>query len=76
MRLSDLKIKECAVISSLDIDNIPVKLLEMGCLPGNRIELLRKAPLGDPFHFSVDGCQLCIRKELALKIEVSLADEL
>ncbi|MEY2702032.1 MAG: Ferrous iron transport protein, partial [Bacteroidota bacterium] len=40
-----------AEISAIDINEIPLKLIEMGCLPGNSIELIQIAPLGDPFFF-------------------------
>jgi ferrous iron transport protein A len=38
-------------IKDFDIDIVPLKLLEMGCLPGNRVELLQVAPFGDPLLY-------------------------
>jgi Fe2+ transport system protein FeoA len=38
-----------AIIKDFDIDIIPLKLLEMGCLPGNTVELLQIAPLEIPY---------------------------
>jgi len=39
-----------------------VKLIEMGCLPGEVVEVERIAPLGDPIAIRVAGYQLCLRK--------------
>jgi ferrous iron transport protein A len=40
-----LKKGDKAIIKDFDIDIIPLKLLEMGCLPGNTVELFQIAPL-------------------------------
>ncbi|OYU84114.1 MAG: ferrous iron transport protein A [Flavobacterium sp. BFFFF2] len=62
-----------ALITQVDPDKIPLKLLEMGCLPGNQIELLYRAPLGDPLFFDVnEGSHLAIRIETAQMIAVQL----
>jgi len=42
-----------------------VKLMEMGCLPGEVVEVERFAPLGDPMAIRVAGYQLCLRKSEA-----------
>ena len=42
-----------------------VKLMEMGCLPGETVEIERFAPLGDPIAIRVAGYQLCLRKNEA-----------
>lgn len=67
-----LKKGEKAIIKSFDIDEIPLKLLEMGCLPGNEIELLQIAPLGDPLYLNINGAHLAIRVETASKIVVEI----
>ena len=67
-----LKKGDKAIIKSFDIDEIPLKLLEMGCLPGNEIELIQVAPLGDPLYLNINGSHLAIRVETALKIEVDI----
>ena len=69
----DLLQKETkAIIAEFDMERVPLKLLEMGCLPGNEVELLEVAPLGDPIYLCMNGTHLAIRKELAREIEVSL----
>ncbi len=68
---SELKIGEVATITSVNLDEIPLKLLEMGCLPGNSISLLQIAPLGDPLYFNVNDSHVAIRIETAKAITVS-----
>lgn len=74
MKLSDLKKNQKALIKNVDLKNIPMKLIEMGCLPGNQAELILKAPLNDPLYFIIDGSHLCIRKETATLVEVELVN--
>lgn len=38
------------------------RILEMGMVPGVEIEVIRKAPLGDPVEFRVKGYNLSFRK--------------
>ena len=67
-----LKKGEKAIIKDFDIDLIPLKLLEMGCLPGNEVELLQIAPFGDPLYLDINGSHVAIRIETAREIEVEL----
>ncbi|MFN7676773.1 ferrous iron transport protein A [Flavobacterium sp.] len=68
-----LKIGEKAIITHVDLDKIPMKLLEMGCLPGNELEVIQIAPFGDPIYLNVNnGSHLAIRMETAHEIEVEL----
>jgi|TARA_R110002126_G_scaffold81248_1_gene200494 ferrous iron transport protein A len=70
--INSLKKGEQAIIKDFDIDIVPLKLLEMGCLPGNTVELLQIAPFGDPLYLNVNGSHLAIRVETAREIEVEL----
>ena len=70
--LATLKIGQKALILDFNIDNIPLKLLEMGCLPGNFVELLQVAPLGDPIYINVNDSFVAIRKEVAQEISVEV----
>jgi ferrous iron transport protein A len=73
--IARLKIGEKAIISDFDIDIIPLKLIEMGCLPGNSVELLQVAPFGDPLYLNVNDSHLAIRLETASRIEVETVEE-
>ncbi len=74
--IHSLKKGQKATILDFDIDVIPLKLLEMGCLPGNEVELLQVAPLGDPLYLNINGSHLAIRIETAKLIEVELIKNL
>jgi ferrous iron transport protein A len=60
-----LKKEENYIISAFDEDKIPLKIIELGCLVGNTIQFIGKAPLGDPYLFTIDGNRIAIRKNLA-----------
>lgn len=47
------------------------RLMELGLVPGTRVELVRVAPLGDPVELLVRGASLSIRKAEAGVIEVA-----
>lgn len=72
MKLHELKPGQKAVVLHLDMDHLPMKLVEMGCFPGSEVELILKAPLGDPYYLRIDGMPLCIRKEMAMQVDVEL----
>ena len=65
-----LKIGQKGIVSDFNIDDIPLKLLEMGCLPGNTIELIQVAPFGCPLYFNVNDSHVAIRIETAKEITV------
>ena len=56
---------EKAIIKDIATDNVPLKLLEMGCLPGAEVTLLQKAPFKDPMYLCISGSYLAIREETA-----------
>ena len=74
--IHSLKKGQKATILDFDIDLIPLKLLEMGCLPGNEVELLQVAPFGDPLYLDINGSHLAIRIETARLIEVELINNI
>jgi ferrous iron transport protein A len=68
--IAHLKIGQKGIISDFNIDDIPLKLLEMGCLPGNTVELIQIAPFGCPLYFNVNDSHVAIRLETAKEIKV------
>jgi len=68
--IDSLKIGETGIISDETNQNIPLKLLEMGCLPGAEVKLIQIAPLKDPLYICVNGSHLAIRKDIASKINI------
>ena len=61
---------ETAVISGFSDQELSVKLMEMGCLPGTSIRFNFTAPFGDPVCVSVSGYDLSLRLEEAAAISV------
>ena len=47
------------------------RLMELGLVPGTRVEVVGTAPLGDPLELLVRGCSLSIRRGEALCVTVS-----
>jgi ferrous iron transport protein A len=68
--IAQLKIGQKGTIVDFNIDEIPMKLLEMGCLPGNSVELIQIAPFGCPLYFNVNDSHVAIRLEMAKEINV------
>ena len=68
--LDQLALGQRAIIKSIETDFLPLKLIEMGCLPGNEISLLYLAPFQDPMYLKIDEAHLAIRKEVAQYIIV------
>jgi ferrous iron transport protein A len=75
-KLSALKIGESAVIESFNDEFISLKLMEMGCMPGERIVLERIAPLGDPLIINISGYLMTMRKSEADTIIINRTPEI
>ena len=69
-KLSELGVGKKAVIKSFQKDDIFLKLMEMGCIPGEVIEVDQIAPLGDPISITVSGYHLSLRLDEAETILV------
>lgn len=71
--LAKLQKGQEAIIKSFTNNALSLKLIEMGCLPGERIVLSKIAPLGCPLAIHVAGYELSLRKEEADAILVEVA---
>jgi ferrous iron transport protein A len=60
-RLSEMKVGKTAVITEFENDDIFLKLMEMGCIPGETVKVDQIAPLGDPISIIVAGYRLSLR---------------
>jgi ferrous iron transport protein A len=74
MRLSDMKPGQEAIIREFDNSDIFLKLMEMGCVPGEKVFLEQVAPLGDPISVKISGYSLSLRLNEAEHIRVQLID--
>jgi ferrous iron transport protein A len=70
--IADLKRGQRGIIKEISAELIPLKLLEMGCLPGNEVLLVQTAPFRDPLYLNINGSHLAIRKETAMHIEIEI----
>lgn len=75
MTVADLQYGQKGVIKDFTEHILPIKLLELGCLPGNSVELLQIAPLNDPIYINLSGSHLAIRRSLAALIELEIIEE-
>ncbi|WP_047418240.1 FeoA family protein [Cellulophaga sp. Hel_I_12] len=73
--VAQLKRGEKGIIKEFADDILPIKLLELGCLPGNEVELIQVAPLKDPIYINVNGSHIAIRRSVAELIELELTDD-
>ncbi len=69
-KLSDIAIGKEYIIDSINDDELAQKLLELGCTPGEKVVVERKAPFNDPIAIVVSGFMLSLRKQDASKIIV------
>ncbi|MAF26749.1 MAG: FeoA family protein [Gemmatimonadota bacterium] len=49
------------------------RLMELGLVPGTRVQVIRRAPLGDPLEIRVRGTHLSLRLSEAAEVYVSPA---
>jgi ferrous iron transport protein A len=70
MRLSELKSGEKGKIVSFQSSELELKLMEMGCIPGEEVVVEQIAPLGDPISIRIAGYSLSLRKNEANQIVV------
>ena len=73
--VAELKRGEKGIIKEFADDILPIKLLELGCLPGNEIELVQIAPLKDPIYINVNGSHIAIRRSMAKLIELEIIED-
>ncbi|TMI83197.1 MAG: ferrous iron transport protein A [Bacteroidetes bacterium] len=71
-KLSELKQGQRAIIKSFTNSETYLKLMEMGCVPGESILLEQIAPFGDPISVKVSGYSLSLRINEAEHIEVEI----
>jgi len=69
-KLSEVKPGRMVRINSFSKNAIFLKLMEMGCLPGEMISIEKVAPLGDPISIKVSGYSLSLRLNEAENILV------
>lgn len=69
-KLSEVKAGKRVLIKSFENDDIFLKLMEMGCVPGETITVEQIAPFKDPISITVAGYRLSLRLDEARHILV------
>lgn len=62
------------IVSNKATGSVRRRIMDMGLLPGERLEMIRRAPMGDPLEVLVKGYHLSLRKTEARFIEVEVSD--
>ena len=69
--LNQLQKGELAIVDKLLNDPLTPRLIDMGFYEGQTVEMLFRAPLGDPLAVEVGEVVLSLRKEEASLIVIS-----
>jgi len=74
MYLGELKVGQRAKVIQLEVQNKEVRrhLLDMGLTRGVEVEVIKKAPMGDPIDIKIRDYELCISKENLNQIKVEV----
>lgn len=78
--LSELRPGSRGVIVALDhtgdahAQALGRRLVDLGFAPGTEVEVVRKAPAGDPFVYRIRGYEICLRARQASTIVVEVTD--
>lgn len=76
MRLADASIGQVLTVTRVGGERaFRRRLMELGLVPGTRVEFAGVAPLGDPLKLVVRGCFLSIRRNEAASVDVAPARE-
>lgn len=71
-KLSELPEGSSAVIESVMSGRSSLtRLRELGLVPGTRVRIVRRAPLGEPIEVQVRGSMLAMRNQDAAHIDIS-----
>ena len=73
MTLDSLEQGKKAVITNIAVSGITLqRLISLGFTPGAEIEVIRKAPLLDPFDILICGSMVAVRQAEAAQVEVEV----
>jgi Fe2+ transport system protein FeoA len=71
--LSNAKVGSAGVVETIDLpEEVSHHLAHLGFLPGTSVEVLRRAPAGDPRVYRIDGVEVGLRNETAKHIYLRL----
>jgi Fe2+ transport system protein FeoA len=69
--LALLRVGDRAILDHFDLpEEMSLRLMQMGMIPGCEVEAAHVAPAGDPTVYRVDGTEIALRRETCLHILV------
>lgn len=69
--LSELSVGAMAQVFQLLTTGLPRRrMLDLGLIPGTRVEVIRRSPLGDPVAYNIRGASIALRAEESQQILV------
>lgn len=76
LSLYDLPIGKTAIVNSILAEGITRRrMLDLGLVPGTKVEALRKSPSGEPKAFRIRGAVIAFREEEGVKILVDFKED-
>ncbi len=76
MTLNDLSIGDSAIVQTVGGEGaLRQHLLDMGVIPGAKVQLVKYAPMGDPMELRIHSYELTLRKADAEKISIAPCNE-
>ena len=76
MKLSELKLGDCAYVTSISNRScISRRLLDIGLIPGTKVECVLISPVQNPKAYMIRGAVIAIRNEDAFDIDVEYKRE-
>jgi ferrous iron transport protein A len=73
LALSDAKVGTAGIVELVDLpEEVSHHLAHLGFLPGASVDVLRRAPAGDPRVYRIDGVEVGLRNETARHIFLRL----
>jgi len=74
--LYDLPVGNTAIVDSIQAEGMTRRrMMDLGLVPGTRVETLRISPAGDPKAYRIRGAVIAFRKEEALKVLIDFKGE-
>lgn len=74
--LYDLPVGRTATVNSIQAEGITRRrMMDLGLLPGTRVEALRAGPAGDPKAYRIRGAVIAFRKEEAHQVLIDFKGE-
>ncbi len=73
MKLSQLEPGQSGIIEKIEgEDALASRLMEMGLLDGERVDVIGRAPMGDPTEYALRGYRLSLRRTESDRVHISL----